>query len=222
MRTKIIGLVAIAVLAMTAVVGVSSASAAGTALCKTKTIAPECAEADRYINGTGISGTSSQVSFLPYEYSEENEAFKFQCSSSLSVKLGTWGQPQMAKLQGLAFSNCKSTYNGAACSASAKNLPYSSPINWTAGSNGTITMENGGTGTPALTVACSGWGPCIYSATNVGLDLLGGQPASIVASKELMTLNAAESAVDCGLVGHNLKISGTYTLSPSPIYVAHL
>lgn len=72
-----------------------------------------------------------------------------------------------------------------ACTVTGNNLPWKGVISKSAQPSGTLTLSNSGKGEPGFTVACPAMNVvCIFRATNIVLDWIGGGPAVLKAISE--------------------------------------
>jgi hypothetical protein len=216
---KTFGLAAVAALAAMAFLGAGSASATVTALCKSSET--ECQAANHYPKGTTIKANSSEVRF------ENSGKPEFICSrSEMELKLtATTGTPLPVEFNIMSFSGCESTiYKGLTCAMAVQKLPPSGGIEWTAGSNGTLSF-----GFPESVVECSG--QVIYrcffspkSTVKFGFQGTGpeGQQATLVATEqELLTSPKIISNCKQLFGTEKPKFTATYTIEdPQPVYVA--
>lgn len=171
--TKILGLAAVAAMALMAWLGASSASA--TVLCKNSTSTP-CSE--KYAPETIIEGAAtnakltSNLATVSCTNSETTAETKTEGSASTTVT-GT--------ITALDFTGC-TTGAGVPCTVTVNHLPYHAEIHWTTGNNGTLTVSSDGSGSPGANVVCAGVISCTFERTLFTLPVTGGAPASIAAN----------------------------------------
>jgi hypothetical protein len=205
---KMLGLAAIAALALTAVLGAGSASAA-TFLCKTK--ANPCPE--HYPIGTVISASLETGTHAVLT----TNLGKITCKKS-TVTGKTTTTEGHGEITGLTFSECTDPFNNP-CTVKAVNLPYTADIaTATAGvvnGNGTMTVtpKAGGTGNPGATVECGSFMNCKFTSTAIALDVIGNAPAKVIASNEPLNREG-------GLCPSESFWDAEYTVTqPNPLYV---
>ena len=210
---KIVGLVAVAALALMASLGANTAFAAETTLCKTATDSPYCQAADRYPSGTTFkaSPTSGKTRIL-------TNLVNVSCSeSTLEGKTsGKAGDPLPISISAWSLGNCQ-IYKGASCAVTAVNLPYSGTFTWSSGSKGTLAIGNSGKGAPGWNVECSG--PPAINCTftfEPSASFEGGNLAQLTVAESTMS----ESGSLCP--GGGTFQAPTYTVSsPEPAYLAN-
>lgn len=204
---KMLGLTAVAAMALLALVGATSASA--TVLCKaTPSAKGVCPAGEKYAANTTISATSGTATL---ETNTENVT----CTSSSTAVKNTAesGVPLPGEVTSLSFSGCKSS-GGAGCSVESVGAPWSGNVAWTSGGNGTLTVNNGG-----ARVSCGfGFLQCRFSASTLSLGITGGNPAVVTASKAPLSITAEEGFLKCPT---EAKWSATYqATSPTNVWVA--
>lgn len=210
MRTaKLIGLAAVAALALMAWAGAGSASAAQTTLCKTSTISPYCEGSNRYPAGTAIEASTS--SFI---VETKTPNLKITCSSStLSGKTNAEsGEPLGVNVSAWSMSGCKPV----GCTASVTALPYNGSLAWSSGQNGTLTMGSGGKGEPRLFLDCglSEVISCEYKIPTA--IVVGGSSGQVTLPETKLTVAGGPI---CAKEATLKPV--TYTVSsPKPVYVA--
>jgi hypothetical protein len=137
---KIIGLVSTVALTLTALVGVGSASAAETALCKSSTSVPYCNSGDLYPGNTALNATSTEVTIptnlvnVKCKSSNLEGETKAQTGDPLAISVASW-----------SLASC-TTYGGSKCSATAQGGPYDGSLAWTSGDDGDLTVRGAGLG----------------------------------------------------------------------------
>ncbi len=184
---KILGLAAVAAMALMAFVGASSASA--TVLCsQTPSGTPAaCPTASTYGAGTTITGTAegalltNNLNPVECEHSE-TEARITNTGGASSTVVGT--------IEELNFTGCSTTNIPITnCTVTVEHLPYLGEVHWTEGThNGTLTGLNHGNGVPGAKVVCGTVINCRFSAEPT-LDVNGGNPASVLANEESLTIS---------------------------------
>ena len=211
---KLVGLALVVAMALTALLGAGSASAAGTVLCDTNAAVPHCPP-----------GQSSQLDLVEASSTEASilvNGSKMKCTTSslVAATAAQDGQPLDFALNAWSLSNCK--LGGIfTCTATTVNVPggYAGEgtLSWTENANGVLSITDGGGGNPGWHVVCPAGEKkaldCTYTF-EPSMDISGGSPAGIVASTEPMS----QSGSTC--VGVNPTFSATYTVTaPAPAYV---
>jgi hypothetical protein len=206
---KILGLAAVAAMALMAFAGTASADV----LCKTAPNgAGECPTTggnEDYAAGTKFVAESSSAKLTV----EGGAVSSITCSSKVALENSETGSNAhpgaiAGKVTDVEWSNCVAS-NGSNCTASTT-TGYTGSISATDDEgNGKVHV----TGTARTTVDCSVFGfsfKCVYTlpSTGISLSVLGGNPASIVASSQPLVL--AESIFGCG---SGAKWDATYKLT---------
>lgn len=202
---RLIGLAALAALALAASLGSASASAASTTLCKTSTYSPYCKAEERYPAGTALQAFSSNVKL---ELSSGKAEWPtVECSESyLAGETGSAAEPLGVQLSEWTLEGC--TLGGSGNCHVEEALEVPGTIAWTSGDNGTLSVSN-----VSWNVSCGANLNCNYALPHPTLQ--GGSPASIVASKQSLTITGGY------LCSTEAKFSATYSVSsPKPAYVA--
>lgn len=216
---KILGLAAIAAMALTAFVGAGTASAAKTVLCKANET--PCSPANTYAAKTKIvaglkAGTNAK---LKTEGGFVNPTVECTTSAVEGETSEIEGEPLKGKITVLSFGGCSAAGFGK-CTATAKNLPYNAAITTDPKSepetmgDGILTVTSGGTGNPGAEVVCEKIAaPCVYSAVSFALTIKGGNPAEVIAS----ALPLSGGVFPCP---PKATWTATYTItSPKPLFV---
>jgi len=220
-KIKTLGLAAVAVLALSALVGVASASAANTTLCNTNS--NPCAAANQYAANTTFNANLKTGTNAVLTTSGGFQNPTVTCTNSPVALKNTavTGNPLPGSLTALAFNDggtpaaaCTSVNPTDTCTVTVNNLPYSGSVNFggTPG-NGTLTVNN-----PNVTVACSGLPTCTYSAASVTGSVTGGSPAELVFNAVTLSVSGG---FGCPTSAH---WSATYDLvsvggSPTAVWV---
>lgn len=205
---KTLGLAAVAVAAVMAFVGASSAVAAPTVLCKVAQL--PCAEANRYPSGTAITGEAEGKAKLEGINASGETELTVECNSKTTVKTSAAsGEPLPGSVTALSFTSCNNT-----CSVTVNGLPYTASIAWTSGSNGTLTVKNA-----SATLTCAfGFVKCKVGTKEAKLTVDGGNPAKVLAAKVPMELEAQEA----GKCPAKALWTATYkATSPTAVFVSH-
>jgi hypothetical protein len=212
---KMLGLAALAALAVTAFVGAGSASAAQ--LCKNST-GTEC-----YALPQSISGSTSAAVLTG--------SLPVNCASATAGKAESeTGGVITGKIEELTFTNCHEQLFGTSCTVTSTVTPGSSSTYYmvdaeaTGGGNGNMWVGPSSNGTvPGAHISCPSIGAqCFFTAngTHTGsagwavLAVTGGNPATAKANN--VTLTSHENTGICGSTG---TWNATYTLSPKPLFI---
>jgi hypothetical protein len=205
---KMLGLAAVAALALTAVLGAGSASAA-TFLCKTN--ANPCPE--HYPTGTAFSG-----SLEPGLHSTLITNLGHVTCKKSAVSGKTTTTEGHGEITSLTYTECTDPF-GNPCTVKAVNLPYTVDITTTTAgvvnSNGlmTVTPKAGGTGNPGAIVECGSFMNCKFTSSALKLHVTGGAPATLFANK--VPLNR-----EGGFCPSESFWDASYNITaPSPLYV---
>jgi len=202
---KMLSLAAVAAIAAMAFVGVGSASAHSTALCKANEL--PCSAGNTLGSGAAIKAklVSGTVANLL------NSAGNVECKSSAVAGKTTSGLATTVagEITSLTFTECKRGTES--CTVTVKNLPYKASILVIPGTmNGEFTVTN-----PSAEVKCGSFINCTFGFSSVTLGATGGNPAKIVASNELLTL---ESGLICPGESH---WDAEYEITePNPLWVS--
>lgn len=204
-----LGLAAIAAMAITAFAGAASASASE--LCSTNT--SPCT-GTKYGVGTALEATSTSAvltttgGFINPTVTCTHSAVKGSVTNA-----GGKGSNVVGTINSLTFTSC--SYSGGKCTVTSTGTPYLATGTATGGGNGTLTVENDGSGNPGASVACEGLPVCSYSSGDVSMSVTGGNPAKIVANKVLLTGGSFPCPTDA-------TWTATYTvLKPSPLFIVN-
>lgn len=199
------GLVAVVALALTAAVGVGTASAAATTLCKNTTYAPYCGEGDRYVANTALEASTPKKTKILTGFGT------IECNSSLQGKTGEEGGGSLpVSISSWTFTSCN-----IGCEVSFKELPSGS-LGWGEGSNGTLALRVGAN-QPQLELNCPVVGEhCVYAFPD--LPVKGGNPAQLTASAIKMPKVSGEFCLE---TEKEAQLTVTYNVNaPTPAYVA--
>jgi hypothetical protein len=178
---KILGLAAVAALALTALFGAGPASA--TVLCKETPSGspPVCPSAQTYNAGQTILGEATDPLLTndleTVTCKRSNATFEIkQTGSPTSTVIGT--------VTALTFTECETVITRTPCTVGVENLPYLAEVHWISGThNGTFTGKGVGTSNPGAKVTCLGVLVCKFSTPEAVLAVNGGNPANLVANK---------------------------------------
>lgn len=198
---KVLGLAAIAAMALIAFVGASSASA--TVLCtRNLTSCPEGHSTEEmYEVGDIITGTSTNATL-------SSDLSNVICEHSETVaeitSTGGSGLPVEGEIIELNFSKCHTeTALPTPCKVEVVNLPYLAKVVAVGGGNGELFVSSGGSGSPGAAVTCAGIIECTFTRSVFELPVTGGNPASITANE--VPLNRTG-----GLCGTRASWNATY------------
>jgi hypothetical protein len=202
-RWAILCFATLAALATVACVGAGSASA--TVLCN---VPSPCEVTATYPAETTVKASLEEGTESVLSSSLGN--VKCTASSAEGKTTKESGEPLPGEITALSFSGCK--FGETSCTVTTKNLPYAASVKATSGDNGTLTVENGGSGTPSVFVECKGAISCTYAVP--ALEAKGGAPAKLIAKE--VTLTKLEGL----LCPKTSTWSATYVVSaPKPVYV---
>jgi hypothetical protein len=222
-HVKKLGFVAVAVAALTALMGASTASA--TVLCKTTPIANSagtpkatCPEGWAYAAGTEIHAIQDPEQHTTLTDREGNKVVT--CSKTTgkgkTSNEGNATETVKANIETLSFEKCTSPFlGGTACTMTAV-LGGTLEVHWIAHTeNGTLTSS----GATVTTLCASIFGPihCAYVTENIDLGVLtGGSPATIdIESAPLV------EEITSPLCPEGPKWDAKYEITePRPLYVA--
>ncbi len=211
---KMLGLAAVAALALAAVVGASTASAA--ALCKTAPSKSGVCEGGKYASGTKFNATSEKAELVV----TGGAVSGVTCTHSAvalknTAETGATGVP--GEITDVTFSSCKVTGSETTCTATTTSGYTGTLTPTTDTGNGTLNVK----GAAVTTVTCGGIFRCEYKAPEAGLNLAltGGNPAQVTATSVTLT---NVGGFGCGTAAH---WSATYTLkavegSPTALWVS--
>jgi hypothetical protein len=183
-------------------------------LCKVAPTNGVCPAAEIYPAEQEIKGEAEKPALVT---SGEDVTCKTSKATFKGTAKGGATTPEKGSITALTFEGCELTL-GASCTVEAINLSYSTELQYTSGSNGTVAVKNGGEGTPGATVSCAGGAlACVFSA-EPSMTLQGGNPATAVATNVAMKLSEKEGFMKCP---KEATWSATYkATSPTAIYVA--
>jgi hypothetical protein len=197
---KILGLAAIAALALTAVAGAGTASAAK--LCKNVT----CTE--HYPSGTVLSsklktGTNALLT----------SSFGTVTCKKSTVGGKTTSTEAHGEITSFTFTECTDPF-GSPCTVKAVNLSYTAKGAATGSGNGTLTVSpKAGGGNPGAHVECGSFMNCTFTVSSITLAVTGGAPATITANKEPLLREG-------GFCPSEAFWDATYEVTaPSPLFI---
>jgi hypothetical protein len=175
---KMIAVAAVAVGALMAMAGASSAFAANsTALCKVGT--NPCPAASVVGSGEAVSASSTNALL-------EDSIVNVTCKKSateLHVS-GTTAAPETGTANSLSFSECETT-SGTACTVTTQGFPANGTVEVGTAPNGTLTVNKTGSASPGAHVTCGIFINCTFSTPSASLALTGGSPLKAVAKVTL-------------------------------------
>jgi hypothetical protein len=204
---KMLGFAAVAAMALTAVLGAGSASAA-TFLCKNST--SPCTE--HYPSGTAISMSLATGTTARFTTNLGSVTCK---KSTLGGK--TTSTEAHLEITSFTFTECTDPF-GSPCTVKAVNLSYTA--NLTTATPGVVTgngimtfTPKAGAGNPGATVECGSFMNCKFTNSLIVLDVIGGAPATILANKESLNREG-------GICPSESFWDATYIVTaPNPLYV---
>jgi hypothetical protein len=209
-HVKILGLAAVAAMALMAFVGASSASA--TVLCNVST--SPCPAGGIYGSGQVIKGTASNAELTSTGIGFPNVICGTSKTETKIENAGGAAATVTGQVTALTFENCK-TSTGIECKVEVENLPYHAEVHWTEESDGTLTVKTGGTGNPGATVICGTVISCTFSKSLFTLSVTGGNPAHVTAAQVPLELTKI------GACPASATWDATYVAtSPTSIWVA--
>jgi hypothetical protein len=197
---KMLGIAALAALAVMAVVGTGTA-AANTKVCK-NAAGTEC-----YAAGTKISATSTHAVLT-------TNLTNVTCTSSTVGGLLT-NTSGHGEITSFTFSGCIATSNGSACTVKTLNLPYTATATSEGGKDVLTVSPKAGGGNPGAQVSCPGaFIECTFTTPHIVLDVSDStQPAQIHAVKEPLNRSG-------GFCPSESFWDATYNVTqPNPLYI---
>ena len=205
---KTLGLAAVAATAFMALVGVGSASAHSTALCKANEL--PCAAGNVIASGTSITSQLKTGTTATLLSSLGNVVCK---KSGVSGKTTSGlGLSVTGNITSVTFTEC--TRGGENCtvtSPASSTNPFAASILVIPGTmNGEFTVTK-----PRATVKCGIFINCTFGFESVNLEAVGGNPATVLASEVLLTFE--EGGICPGESHWDAEYEVT---APNPLYVA--
>lgn len=179
-HVKMLGLAAVAAMALMAVVGAGTASA--TELCSTNT--SPCT-GTMYPSGTKIESKLKAGATALLTNNITNVTCKKSTVTGSTTSTGSSTETVLGTISALTFTECTNSF-GENCTASAINLPYKGEIHTTeaaSNGNGKLTVSSSGKGNPGATVVCGALINCTFTTALATLHVAGGNPAVATASK---------------------------------------
>jgi hypothetical protein len=196
---KILVVAAVAVAAMTALLGAASASAAETTLCKAKE--EVCSTANMYVAPTAIkaalkSGTKAKLAA---------GFFTFECSGSEVEGTSTSTINPAGAISKLTFTGCNNEETKVLKNGSLA-------VNWTSGNNGNLSVTG-------VEVTVREFGEdCIFGGNiSSGITVTGGAPATVSASASIPRVSGSFL---CG--NPSTWTAGYNVTTPNPLYISHM
>jgi hypothetical protein len=166
---KILGLAAVAAMALMAFVGASTASAADV-LCENNITTP-CSQ-------KVLPGGIIKAEALDPKLTASTPVTCEKSTVTLEVSNNNGLTNPTGKVTGLTWTNCIETNTGVACTVTTSNLPYHAEVT-TPGPN--LTVKTGGTGNPGAKVVCGGFLSCTFANEHFTLGIDSGNPAKVTA-----------------------------------------
>ena len=213
---KILGLAAIAALAIAAFAG---ATASAAVLCKTAPNKSGVCEGGKYAKETSFHGVSSTKPVLTVVGSGVVSTVTCESSTVALENTAESGSPGVpGKVTDVTFSGCV-TNGGTACTVSTTSGYTGELVPTNHSGSGTLTVKGSGASTETE-VVCGGFFKCKYAPKSTGLSLgfTGGNPAKVVASGAELQL-VAGFGFGCGS-GANWDASYTLSGANSAAWVA--
>lgn len=137
---RIAVLAALAAMALSASLGVGTASAVPTALCDTVKDSPYCASEDRLPAGTKVVATG--------DFEIDTNTVDVVCSeSTLSGETTAEAdEPLPISFSSWTIGDCKLKGSGRACTVTPQGVPHTGSLAWSGGTNGTLSVGKFGWG----------------------------------------------------------------------------
>jgi hypothetical protein len=213
---KMLGVAAIAALALSAVAGAGTASA--TELCTVNT--SPCPEASKYGTGTALeaSSTNSTVTSTLGDVVCTGSATKLTVTGPGGPKVGV-----PVTVDSWTYSGCtlRTAFGGVThnCTVTAINLPYKGHLTKATQPNGTLTVSSDNWGEPGFKVDCGASVlRCQFTSPSIVLDVTGGETPTVVAKEE--TLN--RTFYEGGICPSAATWDATYTVTvPHALYLVN-
>jgi hypothetical protein len=203
---KMLGIAAVAALALMAVVGSATASAK---ICSSSGTGTSCGASDGNEFTGAFSATATNATLT-------SGFVTVSCTDSVASGNILNSSTGAGNITGLTFSGCSNNLGGG-CEASttaSSGAPWTAGVAHTTGTNGTLTVSN-----VQGEFTCTIFGgpvKCIYAATTAKAEVVGGTPATVKATKVALAKQAGSNAL-CSTEG---TWSGTYTVtSPASLFI---
>jgi hypothetical protein len=206
---KMVAVAAVAVGALMAMAGASSAMAANnTALCKTAT--NPC---------TSLVGASEAVTASSAGALLTDNIVNVVCATS-STTLHTSGvtaAPQTGTVNSLSFGGCETEGGAAACTVTTQGFPANATLEVTTAPNGKLVVTPAAAGNPGAHVVCSPFINCTFTTTSATLTVEGSKVVEVEGKKVVVPLKAIASGVPLtstgGLCPKTANWDATYSAS---------
>ncbi len=206
-----LGLAAVAAMALMAFIGAGSASASelcstNTAPC-TGTMYPEKTAISAKLKGSTVATLTTSTGTV-------------RCAKSTvggeTTNTGTTGEAVFGTITSLTFTECKLAFFFT-CSIASVGLPATAEVAATGGGKGSMTVTEDGSGEPGATVECFGGGlNCTFTTPDITLDVNGGNPAIVVASQEELVAEGTECPTEVSKWDAEYEVT-----APKPLFVVH-
>jgi hypothetical protein len=198
------GLVASAI-AVAACFAVPDASAV--TLCKEAK--NPCPEASRYPSGTAFSASLREKTDLQITTSIGTITCSTSTFAGKTTSTGT--APLTGTVTSMNLFGCHLA--SSACTFTAINLPYAATF-WAiaAVGNGTLRLENGGTGRPSLAMECGTFINCTFGFPTLLVAVTGGNPATGSVNQSLER--------EGSLCPSTVAWEAEFVLTPKPLFVS--
>lgn len=178
-------------LAALALAALGAGSAGATVLCQESPTLGKCPKGKTYGVGQKLKFAAGHNVFTEEEFFCEGTETEVELTAAGSAVATVKG-----KVLAWTFSKC-GLRNEVKCTVEAENLPYLAEVHWTAGGDGTMTVEGEGEAEPYAFITCIGGViECGYGG-DLDLDLTGGNPAILRAEESPFELKAELGAVEC-------------------------
>lgn len=205
---KMLGLAAVAAMALAAFAGAGTASA--TELCSTNT--SPCS-GTKYLSGTKVAASlkTGTTAVLTAGFGSVS-CTKSSMAGSTSTN-GSATETVKGSITSLTFEGCTGPFGESCTNPKAEGLPYAAEIHATGGGNGTLTVSGA-----KVVVECGFTVNCRFSVATASLTVTGGNPnATAAASKIALTPESIPGHENCPT---SATWTATYTVTaPSPLFV---
>lgn len=176
---KTISLAAVAAMAVTVFVGVSSASALDI-LCENNTSTP--------CNAKVAVGAIIKAEATTPLFTDEANVHCDKSTLTLKVTKNDTTNGATGEVTGLTWTNCRTTGFGVfntSCTVTTQNLSYHAEVT-TPGGAANLTVKSGGSGSPGIDFVCGAIYSCTFLNTDLTLPIGSGNPASITANEAVL------------------------------------
>jgi hypothetical protein len=206
-QLKMLGVAAVAALALMAVIGSATASAK---VCSTAGTGTACGASDGNEYTGAFSATATNATLT-------SGFVTVSCTDSVATGDITNSATGAGTITGLTFSGCTHNLGSGGCTASttaSTTAPWAATVTHTTGTNGTLAVKTV-TGEFTCTILGSAV-KCIYKAGEATAVVTGAEPAVVKATSVALEKEAGSN----GLCSNEGTWSGTYTVtSPTSLFV---